>query len=552
MSLIPEPIWEVPEMTAEVAWAAFPKGTLPMKMRDHLGIFYEDTQFSELFSRTGQPALTAWRLALVTVLQYIENLTDRQAADAVRRCIDWKYLLGLELQDSGFHHSVLSEFRGRLVAGGKETLLLDKMLAHFKEADLLKARGRQRSDSTHVLGAIRALTRLTCVGESMRHALNTLAATAPEWLLEHSDPEWADHYSKRVDEYRLPKSKVKREAYANKVGADGLTLLSAIYKPAAPPWLREVAAVVILRQVWLQNYTWTEVGTLRWRQSKERPPGALRINSPYDVEVRYAKKRSTIWVGYKVHLTESHDEDAPHLITHVETTLATETDCRVTDSIHQALEKKQLLPERHSVDSGYIDAELLVVSQKEHGVDLLGPARGDFTWQSQQGEGFATKDFTFDWDKQKAHCPRGQTSVSWRDGMDNRGNPVVRIKFSTNQCGPCPVNNKCTRSDPPRRPLVIRPEAQFKALHAARQREKTDTFAQEYAQRAGVEGTISQAVRVFGLRRARYIGIAKTHLQHVFIAAAINVVRVIRWLEQEPIAQTRQSHFARLCAVAPG
>ena len=136
--------------------------------------------------------------------------------------------------------------------------------------------------------------------------------------------------------------------------------------------------------------------------------------------------------------------------------------------------------------------------------------------------------------------------------MDNRGNPVVRIKFSTNQCGPCPVNNKCTRSDPPRRPLVIRPEAQFKALHAARQREKTDTFAQEYAQRAGVEGTISQAVRVFGLRRARYIGIAKTHLQHVFIAAAINVVRVIRWLEQEPIAQTRQSHFARLCAVAPG
>jgi transposase len=523
-----------------------------MKMRDHLGIFYEDKQFAELFSHTGQPALAAWRLALVTILQFIENLTDRQAADAVRRCIDWKYLLGLELQDSGFHHSVLSEFRGRLVAGGKETLLLDGMLAHFREAGMLKSRGRQRSDSTHVLGAIRALTRLACVGETLRHALNTLAATAPEWLLEHSDPEWIDHYSKRVDEYRLPKSKAKREAYANKVGGDGLTLLSAIYEPAAPPWLRELAAVQVLRQVWLQNYTWTEDGTLRWRQSKERPPTARRINSPYDVEVRYGKKRSTVWVGYKVHLTESHDEDAPHLITHVETTPATESDCRVTGEIHQALEGKELLPERHSVDSGYIDAELLADSQQTYGVDLFGPTRGDFTWQSQQDEGFATKDFTFDWDKQQALCPRGHTSVSWREGMDNRGNPVVRIKFSTNQCGPCPVNEKCTRSDPPRRPLVIRPEAHFKALQAARQREKTDAFAEEYAQRAGVEGTISQTVRTFGLRRTRYIGMAKTHLQHLLIAAAVNVVRVIRWLEQEPLAQTRQSHFARLHASAHG
>ena len=223
-----------------------------------------------------------------------------------------------------------------------------------------------------------------------------------------------------------------------------------------------------------------------------------------------------------------------------------------TAEIHQALEEKELLPEIHSVDSGYIDAELLVDSQQTYGVDLLGPSRGDFTWQSKKDEGFATKDFTIDWDEQQAHCPQGHTSVSWRDGMDNRGNPVVRIKFSTNQCGPCSVNKQCTRSDPPRRPIVIRPEAQFKALQVARQREKTDAFAQQYAQRAGVEGTISQAVRAFGVRRARYVGIAKTHLQHVLIATAINVVRAIRWLEQEPLAQTRQSHFARLYAAAPG
>jgi transposase len=312
-----------------------------------------------------------------------------------------------------------------------------------------------------------------------------------------------------------------------------------------------VAAVQTLRAVWLQNYAWTADGTLRWRQNKERPPGALLIQSPYDLQVRYGKKRSTTWVGYKVHPTESHDDELPHLITHVETTPATTADCQVTPDIHQALQQKELLPERHSVDSGYIDAALLVDSKQEFGVDLFGPARADFSWQSKQDQGFATKDFAFDWEKQQAICPQGHTSVSWRDGWDNRGNPVVRIKFSTNQCGPCPVNKQCTRSNPPRRPIVIRPKEQFQALQAAREREKTTAFADQYAKRAGVEGTISQGVRAFGLRQARYIGHAKTHLQHLLIAAAINVERAIRWLEQEPLAPTRQSHFARLHATVP-
>lgn len=550
MSLIPEPILEVPELTEKVARAAFPKGTLAMKMRDQLGIFYKDQQFAELFSHTGQPALAPWRLAMVTILQYVENLTDRQAAKNVRRCIDWKYLLGLELADSGFHHSVLSEFRGRLIAGGKETLLLDTMLAHFKEVKMLKTRGQQRSDSTHVLGAIRTLSRLVCVGESMRHALNTLAATAPAWLLAHSEPEWVERYGKRVDDYRLPKSKGEREAYAEQVGADGQHLLEAIYDPNTAEWIREVAAVETLRTVWVQNYTWRDDGSLRWRQNKERPPGMLLIQSPYDTQARYGKKRSTTWVGYKVHLTESHDEELPHLITHVETTPAPVADCSVTKEIHQALEAKELLPARHTVDSGYIDAELLVDSEENYGIDLFGPTRSDFTWQAKEDEGFANKDFVLDWEKQQALCPRGHTSVSWRDGWDNRDNPVVRIKFSTNKCGPCPVHPKCTRSDPPRRALIVRPQAQYQALQAARKREETTAFAQQYAKRAGVEGTISQGVRAFGLRRARYVGPAKTHLQHLLLAAAINVERAIRWLDKEPLAPTRQSHFVRLYATA--
>jgi transposase len=174
-------------------------------------------------------------------------------------------------------------------------------LAQFRELGLLKSRGKQRTDSTHVLAAIRALNRLECVGETMRHALNTLAVAAPDFLLAHSQAEWVDRYGPRVDDYRLPESQAARQTYAESIGADGLLLLTAIYAPSAPVWLRDLKAVQTLRQVWVQNYTWVE-GQLGWRDSNTIPPAELFISSPYDVEAHYAKKRSTSWVGYKVHL----------------------------------------------------------------------------------------------------------------------------------------------------------------------------------------------------------------------------------------------------------
>jgi transposase len=151
-------------------------------------------------------------LALVTVLQFAENLPDRQAAEAVRSRIDWKYLLGLELTDSGFDASVLCEFRARLVAGAAEQRLLDHLLTLARERGLLKARGRQRTDSTHVLAAIHVLNRLECVGETLRHALNSLAVVAPEWLREQVPIDWYERYGSRVDNYRLPKADAERAA----------------------------------------------------------------------------------------------------------------------------------------------------------------------------------------------------------------------------------------------------------------------------------------------------------------------------------------------------
>jgi len=182
MSLRPADETTIPEDTARVAHAAFPKGSTYLRMRDALGPIYTDAAFADLFPRRGQPAESPAHLALVTIMQFAEGLSDRQAADAVRSRIDWKYALGLELTDPGFDASVLSEFRGRLLTGDVTQLLLERMLDRLYACGLLKKRGRARTDSTHILAAIRALNRLECVGETLRHALNTLATVAPDWL----------------------------------------------------------------------------------------------------------------------------------------------------------------------------------------------------------------------------------------------------------------------------------------------------------------------------------------------------------------------------------
>ena len=223
MSLHPQAIPPVPEFTARIARAAFRRGNPFMRMRDEIGTLFTDEEFAPLFPTRGRPVESPWRLALVCVMQYVEGLSDRQAADAVRARIDWKYSLSLELDDPGFDASVLSEFRGRLISGGLEQRMLDAMLERFRELKLLKARGKQRTDSTHVLAAIRSVNRLECVGETMRAALNGLAVVAPDWLRTHSAPHWVDRYGPRVDDARLPEKPEARRALAEYPGRRRMT-----------------------------------------------------------------------------------------------------------------------------------------------------------------------------------------------------------------------------------------------------------------------------------------------------------------------------------------
>ena len=247
MSLKPELIPEIPDETKRIAKAAFPKGNIYMRMRDELGTFYTDEKFVSLFPLRGQPAYSPWRLALVSVMQYAENLSDRQAADAVRARIDWKYALSLELTDPGFDYSVLSEFRQRLLDGGLEQEMLDMMLNRFKASGLLKTRGKQRTDSSHVLASIRVLNRLENVGETLRAALNSLASfcgkvcrkrqAAPEWLVEVAPPEWYDRYSSRIEDYHLPRAKDERKELAEMEVKAKPTLLASTVKRSWMPFI---------------------------------------------------------------------------------------------------------------------------------------------------------------------------------------------------------------------------------------------------------------------------------------------------------------------------
>jgi len=548
MSMYPQEIGSIPAETVRIVQAACPKGTLATRLRDALGELYQDAQFALLYPVSGQPAYAPWRLALVTVLQYSENLTDRQAANAVRERIDWKYALGLELSDAGFDYSLLSAFRTRLIEEQAETLLLDRLVEVCKEHGWLKEGGKQRTDSTHVLARVRSLSNLECVGETLRAALDDLAALAPDWLMQQISSDWFERYSHRVENYRLPKAENQRTALAQQIGADGLHLLRAMEQAEAPAEFSEVASVQMLREVWEQYYDLSG-GKAKWRAGPQASESQGIIRSPYDPQAQVSKKRDMIWFGYKVHLTETCSADEtedmparPQLIVQVQTTVANVPDVQMTAPIQEKLIKAGLKPEEQIVDTGYVDADLLV-SSRQQGIKLLGPVLSDNSWQAKAGKGFDQAHFQIDWTSKQAICPQGQTSSRLSQAGER-----MEIVFAPEICAACPVRRDCTHSQTTGRVLHVRPKQAHEALQARRQEQETSAFRQAYQTRAGIEATLSQAVRGMGIRRARYDGLPKVHLQHVLTAVAINLVRVDTVLTNTPRGKTRRSHFALLAS----
>ena len=393
------------------------------------------------------------------------------------------------------------------------------------------------------------LNRLEHLAETLRAALNTVAVVAPDWLREHTPPEWFARYGRRIEEYRLPKGKAARQEYAEMVGRDGLYLLTLIFTPEAPPQVRQLPAVDLLRRIWIQQYV-IEDDQLRLRAPTDMPSASTQLESPYEPEARYASKGGTHWTGYKVHLTETCDDERPHLLTQVATTIAPATDLGQLPTIQAELDRVGLLPAQQLVDAGYVHGRSLVTSSRDYAIDLVGPIAEDRQWQARERTGFDIAQFQIDWDAQRVTCPRGRASLRWYETHTARGRTMLHVDFAAADCTPCPARALCTRAKRLPRSLTLQPRAQHEAIQAARQSQTTAVFAKQYARRAGIEGTVSQGVRRFGLRRARYRGLAKTHLQHMATAAAINVHRLTDWLNEAPRAPTRTSHFAALAAAA--
>lgn len=535
----------VPTATRRVTEAVFPSGTLATRVRGLLGPVFYDSDFVDLFSCTGRPAAAPGRLAMVMVLQYAENLSDRAAAEAVRARIDWKYLLGLDLEDPGFDFSVLSGFRARVVEGGAESRLLDLLLERCAEAGLIATRSQVRLDSTRVLAAGRQLNRMEFVGESLRAALEALAAAAPDWLARVYTGTQMKRYETPMDSWSFPRHDHARHQWLTTVGADGFTLLDAIDAAREDEaWIHRIPALMLLAEIWEQQYRRGPDGSVRWLEGKALPPARGRIVTPHDPEARTGAKRSSEWAGWKLHVAETcGDTDRPSLVCGVVTTAAAVNDVEVTTSVLDRCPE----PATAYADMGYISIGE-VCAAHDRDIDLIGPVRPSTSDKTL----FSHDDFTIDWEQRTATCPAGRTSECWSTAAQ-RDIPVNHVRWTAQTCGPCELRSQCTTAKNTKwgRTLTLRDQRQHDTMQRLRQEQDTDEWRERYRLRAGVEGLMNQLVTRTGIRRSRYRGKAGTHLGHLLAAAGTNLIRIDAWSCGYKTAATRTSHLERLRHALP-
>ena len=542
MSIRPRLGVEVPELTARVARVSNPAGTTAMWVRDRLDGLWEDEDFAGWYPRDGRPGLSPAQLATVSVLQFLLDLSDRGAAEAVRCRIDFKYALGLDLDDPGFHHSVLGGFRELLLEDGRADGLLDLALARLKEAGLVRERTTQRTGSTHVLAAVRDLTRLELVTEAVRAALEEVARTAGDVLEGLVDDEWGRRYGRPV---RLGKNPTRPKTRMNDTGTDARLLLEHL--ATSFPGLLRGPQVEALRQVMVQNYHWDAAGRLRWRDDDDGsglpPPASCPPTTRPPATP--AGARSPAGPATSPTSPRPAPPTAP-------TSSPTSPPCPPPAPTPQPW-----LASTPGWSTGACSPP------------GTSPAAAAPPWPAWSGPGASTRSpspgrcratppastapgratparLPHRLRPPGSHLPQGQVSKGWHGPYPTSSPdaaPLIVARFTKDQCRPCPARAACTTSGDGKRTVGFPP----RELHELQARNRADqqdpAWHKRYAVRSGIEGTVCELAHGHGMRHSRYRGQPKAHLQHVLTAIAVNIERLSQLPPGESTSPRRPTAF---------
>jgi transposase len=518
MCLKPQPPRPVPDATIALVHDLFPEDSVYQFVGDVLFDQFRDEDFADLYPKDGQPSISPVLLSFVTIFQSLEDLSDRKTVYSLRFRFDWKYALHLPSSYRGFDHTVLSEFRQRLLKFGAESRVFNAIFAQLKQLGIYKQRGIQRTDSLSIYTHHRRLKRIELCVETMRTVIKELLHRDPDWTRTTLPFAWEERYAKRCKAERL--SDEERAKLAIQVGDDGQWLLDRLEQADAVD-LRELRAVETLRDVWAVHYERGDSDHMRWT---ERPTsgGTEIVETPHDPDAHWATKRGQDWVGYKLQVTETDDAETPHLITDIAITPAAASDMGALDAIRERQAEQGTLPGERYVDSGYVSGEN-IKDGRTNGEDLLGPIRTTVTPQSKLKDGFTHADFQIDFEAKLVTCPNGQTAPIERSGVQG-----TQATFRATICADCPLRARCCTGKKEGRTLRFGPH--YQETQAARKRQLNDNFKQKYrAHRGGVEGCLSALVRGQGMRTTRYDGQTKNHLHALFVGAAVNLARSAAW-----------------------
>ena len=471
----------------------------------------------------GRPAVDPVRLAGVTLLQFMEKVADRAATEHVVYHLGWKYALDLELTYEGFHPTVLVYFRDRLEEKKAERVIFDGVVELLIELGLVKRKGKQRLDSTHILGYVKEMSRLECAMETLRLALEDLeqevgGSKRPEFW----ERLWVLYVQSQLD-WRL--GKTERDRRYRQCGQDMGELLKWMDTHQAK--LGELEAVKLLRRVFEEQF---EVVEGKLQPTLKRPSRA--VCNPHDPDAHYAEKRKKQWVGYKVHVVESVEpsepakrkgEPAEHFITEMLTTEAAQDEMAgLAEALKREQEHHEIEPQATYADAGYVTENTLSQAE-QNGMELLGPTRPD----PHKGP-YNADAFHVDIEKRQAVCPQGNVSTQCSRIRDSyMGTEYYRIEWAS-QCDSCPVQKQCTRSKSGRRILVV--GLRHDLVEKRREEMRKTEFSKGMHPRNGIEGTHSELVRGHGLRRTKYRGLSRVGLSHYFMGAACNVKRYLNLL----------------------